>query len=76
MIYADPPWRYEFAQSDTREIENHYPTMDLEAICSLPIGELACGDALLFLWATSLPRADQREAQHGPVLCAAPSSTA
>lgn len=53
VIYADPPWRYEFAESETREIENHYPTMDLDSICALPVAELATEDAILFMWATS-----------------------
>jgi N6-adenosine-specific RNA methylase IME4 len=53
VIYADPPWRYEHAESSTREIENHYPTMALEDICALPVADLATPDAILFLWATS-----------------------
>lgn len=53
VIYADPPWRYEHAQSATREIENHYPTMSLDEICALPVGDLATDPAILFLWATS-----------------------
>jgi N6-adenosine-specific RNA methylase IME4 len=53
VIYADPPWRYEHSESSTREIENHYPTMELDAICSLDVSSLATPDAILFLWATS-----------------------
>lgn len=53
VIYADPPWRYEHAESSTREIENHYPTMDLDSICALKVADLATPDAILFLWATS-----------------------
>jgi N6-adenosine-specific RNA methylase IME4 len=53
IIYADPPWRYEHAISDSRAIENHYPTMSLEEICSLSVADLATEDALLFLWATA-----------------------
>lgn len=26
VIYADPPWRYDFSPSDDRSVENHYPT--------------------------------------------------
>ena len=29
IIYADPPWRYDYSVSTNREIENQYPTMDL-----------------------------------------------
>ena len=31
VIYADPPWRYDFSETDSRKIENQYPTMPLEA---------------------------------------------
>ena len=27
MILADPPWRYEFSRSSSRDVENHYSTM-------------------------------------------------
>jgi N6-adenosine-specific RNA methylase IME4 len=53
IIYADPPWRYEHAESATREIENQYPTMELDEICALPVAEVCTDDAVLFLWATS-----------------------
>ena len=53
VLYADPPWRYEHAESDSRAIENQYPTMALEDICALPVADLATPDAILFLWATS-----------------------
>lgn len=52
IVYADPPWRYEHpAMSDSRAIENHYPTMDLGAICALPVADLTTPEALLFIWA-------------------------
>ncbi|CAB4785840.1 MAG: hypothetical protein F2735_00300 [Actinobacteria bacterium] len=51
VIYADPPWRYEFTASDNRRIENHYPTMALEDICALQVP--AADDAVLYMWATS-----------------------
>jgi N6-adenosine-specific RNA methylase IME4 len=51
IIYADPPWRYEHPpMSENRAIENHYPTMDLDAICALQVADLATPDALLFVW--------------------------
>ena len=53
VIYADPPWRYEHAISGNREIENHYPTMSLEEICALPVGDIATDDAILYMWATA-----------------------
>ena len=27
VIYADPPWRYEHCETDSRQIENQYPTL-------------------------------------------------
>ena len=53
VIYADPPWRYDFSQSESREIENQYPTMDIEDICSLPVSGMADENCILFLWATN-----------------------
>ena len=54
VIYADPPWRYEVYSKKGlgRSAESHYPTMHLEEICSLPVGELADKDCALFLWVT------------------------
>lgn len=53
VLYADPPWRYDFSKSPTRDIENQYPTMDLEDILALPVGDIAADDSVLFLWTTS-----------------------
>jgi N6-adenosine-specific RNA methylase IME4 len=55
VVYADPPWRYENPPigASGRSIENHYPTMTLEEICALPVGEIAASDAILYLWATA-----------------------
>ena len=53
LIYADPPWRYEHSKTDSRKIENQYPTLSLEEICKLGIPAIAAKDAILFLWATS-----------------------
>ena len=51
VIYADPPWRYDFSKSDSRKIENQYPTMSIEEICDMkiPIDD----NAVLYLWATA-----------------------
>lgn len=53
VIYADPPWRYEHVETESRAIENQYPTMDLDAICALDVPAIATADAVLFLWATT-----------------------
>jgi N6-adenosine-specific RNA methylase IME4 len=55
VLYADPPWQYDHAPlgGDNRAIENHYPTMTLEEICALPVGDIANENAVLFMWTTS-----------------------
>lgn len=58
VLYADPPWRYGSCRSDSRAVENHYPTMTLDEICRLDIATITHDDAVLFLWATS-PKAEE-----------------
>jgi len=51
IIYADPPWKYQFSQANSRSINAHYPPMELNQICELNLP--AANDCVLFLWATS-----------------------
>lgn len=51
VIYADPPWRYSFSKSDSRKIENHYPTMTVSEICELNVP--AKDNSVLYLWTTA-----------------------
>lgn len=51
VIYADPPWRYDYSGTDSRAIENQYPTMSIDEICAMDVP--ATEDAVLFLWTTS-----------------------
>ena len=58
IIYADPPWRYNFSETKSRSIPAHYPDMDLEEVCNLEvegvsIQEKIADDSILFLWATN-----------------------
>jgi len=48
LIYADPPWQYNFTESLTRSIEKEYSTMTLEEIKKLEIP--SSKDCILFLW--------------------------
>lgn len=52
VIYADPPWQYN-VQAIVRadNIEEHYPTMNLEDIKNMKIP--AKTNCILWLWATS-----------------------
>ena len=50
LVLADPPWRYDFSQSDSRQIENQYPSASVdEIIAHKPETEPDC---VLLLWAT------------------------
>lgn len=51
IIYADPPWRYDFTKDNADAIENHYPTMDNQQICNMNIP--SDDNAILYLWATA-----------------------
>jgi site-specific DNA-methyltransferase (adenine-specific) len=62
IIYADPPWMYDKGKelSDKYgDVQKHYPPMEIDDICNLPITELCEKDCVLFLWATApkLPEA-------------------
>lgn len=53
VIYADPPWKYRAYSGKAKgSAENHYPTMDFDALRELPVGMLAAKDCALFLWVT------------------------
>lgn len=51
VIYADPPWQYSFSRSQSRRVENQYPTMSTQEICEYPIKPN--DNAVLYLWATA-----------------------
>jgi N6-adenosine-specific RNA methylase IME4/ParB-like chromosome segregation protein Spo0J len=61
IVYADVPWAFK-THSDAgkdRSPEMHYPTMALESVMDLPIGDIAESNSVLFMWATApmLPEA-------------------
>ncbi len=51
VILADPPWQYDFAETETRAIENQYPTMAVDELKVLPVP--SAEESVLFLWATA-----------------------
>jgi N6-adenosine-specific RNA methylase IME4 len=61
VIYADPPWEYEYAHKSFKRVDDHYPTMSLEEICDMgaDIKRISGKDCTLFLWVPSchLPKA-------------------
>lgn len=55
IIYADPPWEYRNKKTGGSMISgavSKYPTMSVDAICNLPIQQIADRDSALFLWTT------------------------
>lgn len=51
LILADPPWRYDFAETENRKIENQYETAGIDEIVRhFP---QTADDCVLFLWATA-----------------------
>ena len=61
VIYVDPPWRYEHSESESRAIENQYPTMSLDEIKALDINTITTDDCVMFMWATSPKLAESLE---------------
>lgn len=62
VIYADPPWEYGDKRTNDEQsgsAESQYQTMPIEAICGMPVRDIAGPDSVLFLWATAplLPEA-------------------
>lgn len=55
LLLADPPWQYDFSKSDSRKIENQYPSMALNDLVEMRdfIDTLHNGRAILFMWATA-----------------------
>ena len=51
VIYADPPWSYQDKRCNGNAAD-HYPTMRIDDICSLPVHDIAADNCVLFLWAT------------------------
>ena len=63
LVLADPPWRYDFSESDSRQIENQYPSLSIEDIVEHK--PETKNDCVLFLWATVAKLEDSLEVMHG-----------
>ncbi|MGY2052943.1 MT-A70 family methyltransferase [Methylobacterium sp. JK268] len=59
LLMVDPPWAYDLwsVKGMKKSAMAQYACMSDEAICALPVGHLARGDAVLWLWATG-PKLD------------------
>lgn len=56
VLLADPPWKYDFAETDSRSIDSHYPSESVGDICrdiSRSWAPKIASDCVLFLWATA-----------------------
>jgi N6-adenosine-specific RNA methylase IME4 len=51
-ILADPPWSFKCwsGKGTDRAADNHYQTQSMDWLKSLPIGDLAAEDSVLFCW--------------------------
>ena len=63
VIYADPPWKYEFSETTNRDIENHYTTMKSIDIAKMNVP--ANDNCVLFMWATAPKLVEAIEVMHG-----------
>lgn len=54
VIYADPPWPVESMVLEKWEspLDDKYPTMTIDEICSLDIASLSASNCALFIWTT------------------------
>ena len=54
LIMVDCPWHFELysEEGNQKSAQGQYETMNLMQLSELPVGKLARGDALVFMWAT------------------------
>jgi len=53
VVYADPPWRYDYNGSLRGKADIHYPTLKIDEITAIPIDQHIAEDAALLLWSTN-----------------------
>jgi len=59
IIYADPPWNYGSKSAvnnsngnESVELSEHYDSMTVGELCSLPVSEVVKDEAACFMWVT------------------------
>ena len=63
LVLADPPWRYDFSNTDNRQIENQYPSATIpEIISHRPETQPDC---VLLMWATAPKLLEALEVMEG-----------
>jgi N6-adenosine-specific RNA methylase IME4 len=58
VVLCDCPWKYDFASTESRAIENQYPTASVQELClgifnGRDVRTLFAKDAAMFFWATA-----------------------
>lgn len=55
VLLADPPWQFKVWEESSAygAALEHYPTMPLDDLCAVPVGDCATKDAILFMWTTA-----------------------
>ena len=56
VIYTDPPWDYGSTTPGSYEgyaAHDHYPTMSIQDISSMPVGNITHDDCLCYMWVGS-----------------------
>lgn len=55
VLLADPPWQFKVWEESSAygAALEHFPTMSIEDLCALPLGDCATTDAILFMWTTA-----------------------
>jgi N6-adenosine-specific RNA methylase IME4 len=65
-IVVDLPWPYELCDEDpSHRAIRPYPTMSIEQMCKLPIGEIMHADVVLWMW---IPNFELVHGAHLPIL--------
>jgi len=63
VIYADPPWDWKTYSDKGRAktSDKHYSLMGIEDLKMFPIGDIADGDCILFMWVQDAHMSDALE---------------
>lgn len=64
VILADPPWQFDNAGLE-ESAESHYPTLETDEICRIPVQNITTEQSVLFLWATNAMLEDALRVMRG-----------
>ena len=52
VLLIDPPWTYKNTGVEGA-VDKEYPTMTIQELCKMPVGEIAIENSVIFLWTTN-----------------------